>query len=577
MSYRTFKRALGETGLERKCRWIFGVSLLVLIMGSFWWYGRETNKQIFKRNRFIGEALVTATLVEAHFNKQESIEAMQVVDETTARYIRGDLYRWAVLHPDNPDGLSEPTDEYEWELMSKWQRLGKQLSKDTEIEALEEWDDRILPVETPPGADSEEGSAPQQQYRYYEPVYASNHCIGCHSTVTPVVWPDLQIGDLLAVVRVDMDAEEIVAGQTRLHTIMLSTAIVTAFASMVAMWVIVRYIIVKPLRHLRDVSNAVRRGDVEQRAVIHTGDEFEELGAAFNRMLRQLLRHQDELKGVNSELDGKIDELAQANMRLFEMNKVKGDFLATVSHELRTPLNSIIGFSDLLVGVDALDDKQRRFASNIQNSGKQLLRMINDILDLAKMESGRMDVGAEEFEIGTLVSSQTDLARPLSEKKNIDLDYEIDPGLPPLRQDRGKIEQVLNNLLSNAIKFTPDGGRVHVTASRDASGDLRLAVEDTGVGIGEADRARVFEKFRQGASVLPSGTAMTREFSGTGLGLSIVREICRLLGGDITLESELGKGSTFTVVLPWQLTELPGTAASLVDDLRGLTAAGASH
>ncbi len=577
MSYRTFKRALGETGLERKCRWIFGVSLLVLIMGSFWWYGRETDKLVFQRNRFIGESLVNTALMEAHFTQHDPNTALQTVDEKTAEYIRGDLNRWAVLHPDNPKGLSEPTDEYEWDLMSKWQRLGKELAEDKDIEALAEWDDRIVALDAPLGVEPGQANTPRQTYRYYEPVYASNHCIVCHSSITKVNWPDLQIGDLLAVVRVDMDAEEFVAGQTKNRTIMLSTAIVAAFASMVAMWVIIRYIIVKPLRHLRDVSNAVRRGDVEQRAVIHTGDEFEELGAAFNRMLRQLLRQQDELKGVNSELDGKIDELAQANMRLFEMNKVKGDFLATVSHELRTPLNSIIGFSDLLAGVDSLDDKQRRFATNIQNSGKQLLRMINDILDLAKMESGRMDVGAEEFEIDALISAQCDFARPLSEKKNIDLDYEIEPGLPPLRQDRGKIEQVLNNLLSNAIKFTPDGGRVHVTASRDPSGDLRLSVEDTGVGIGEADRARVFEKFRQGASVLPSGTAMTREFSGTGLGLSIVREICRLLGGDIALESELGKGSTFTVILPWQLTELPGTAASLVDDLRGLTAAGVPH
>ena len=117
---------------------------------------------------------------------------------------------------------------------------------------------------------------------------------------------------------------------------------------MVALYVIVRYVIVKPLTHLRDVSDEIRRGDVEQRADIHTGDEFEELGAAFNRMLRHLLRQQDELRSVNGELDGKVDELAQVNMRLFEMNRLKSDFLATMSHELRTPLNSIIGFSDVL-------------------------------------------------------------------------------------------------------------------------------------------------------------------------------------------------------------------------------------
>ena len=565
MSYRTFKRALGETGLERKVRWLFGVSLLVLIMGSFWWYGNETDKRISSNYRDVGQALVTAALIEAHFNKQEDDPDIQTVDERIAGELRGRRFQWTVLHPKNPQEIGKPAEPYEWVLvMDRWLPLGKQLSKDEEIDAQQdEFYDRIDNVETDEGQ--------KHFYRYYEPVFAKQSCILCHSSVTPVNWPDLRVGDLLGVVRIDLDAEEMLAEKSLNQNIMLATAIVTVFLAMVAMWLVVRYVVVKPLRHLRDVSNAVRRGDVEQRAVIHTGDEFEELGAAFNRMLRQLLRQQDELKGVNAELDGKIDELAQANMRLFEMNQVKSDFLATVSHELRTPLNSIIGFSDLLATGDILDEKQRRYAGNIERSGKQLLELINNILDLAKMESGRMGINGSELEIASLVSAQCDLARPLSEKKNIELSCDVELGLPPMWQDRGKIEQVLNNLLSNAIKFTPDGGRVHVSAQRDPQGDLRLAVEDTGVGIGEADRSRVFEKFRQGSSVLTSGSAMTREFSGTGLGLSIVREICRLLGGDVTLESELGKGSTFTVILPWSLTDLPGTTSSLVDDLQSLS------
>jgi two-component system sensor histidine kinase BarA len=260
--------------------------------------------------------------------------------------------------------------------------------------------------------------------------------------------------------------------------------------------------------------------------------------------LRQLLRQQDQLRSVNDELDGKIDELAQVNMRLFEMNQVKSDFLATVSHELRTPLNSILGFSDLLAKVKTLDDKQRRYAANIERSGRQLLDMINDILDLAKIESGRMEVRASEFDIGAVVLTQCDLARPLSEKKHIELDCEIAPGLPPIRQDRGKIEQVLNNLLSNAIKFTPDGGRVTLKTALD--GDWAVfTVADTGIGIPPGEQDRVFEKFRQSGP-----NTLTREHEGTGLGLSIVRELCGLLGGEVSLQSDLGRGSTFTVRLP---------------------------
>ena len=163
------------------------------------------------------------------------------------------------------------------------------------------------------------------------------------------------------------------------------------------------------------------------------------------------------------------------------------------------------------------------------------------------------------------------MARPLAEKKNIDLDCDASPSLPPLRQDQAKVQQILNNLLSNAIKFTPEGGRIIVSAERDDQGDLRLKVTDTGIGISPDDQQLVFEKFRQATGALPDGDAMTREYSGTGLGLSIVRELCRLLGGDVSLESELGKGSTFTIRLPWRLEEMPRLDTQLREDLEVLT------
>ena len=258
-------------------------------------------------------------------------------------------------------------------------------------------------------------------------------------------------------------------------------------------------------------------------------------------------------------------------MRLFEMNRLKSDFLATMSHELRTPLNSIIGFSDVLGSIKSLDEKQRRYVQNIQKSGKMLLDMINDILDLAKIESGKMEVRLADFKIDHVIGAQCDMARPLTEKKNIDLEIKIDRNLPELHQDMGKVQQILNNLLSNAIKFTPEGGRIVVEARHGRTGDLEIIVTDTGVGIAEEDQANIFEKFRQGEIVLPTGDAMTREFSGTGLGLSIVKELCRLLGGEISLESELGKGSTFTVRLPWVLADQPKLDSPLTESLEQLT------
>jgi signal transduction histidine kinase len=205
----------------------------------------------------------------------------------------------------------------------------------------------------------------------------------------------------------------------------------------------------------------------------------------------------------------------------------------------------------VLSGIDSLDDKQKRYVGNIQRSGRMLLEMINDILDLAKMESGKMEVRLSEFPIGELIAAQCDMARPLAERKNIDVDCDIEPDLPTMFQDQGKVQQILNNLLSNAIKFTPEGGRIVISARRSALGNLLMAVADTGVGIADEDQTAIFEKFRQGASALSGGDAMTREHSGTGLGLSIVKELCKLLGGEVYLESQLGKGSTFTVELPF--------------------------
>ena len=258
------------------------------------------------------------------------------------------------------------------------------------------------------------------------------------------------------------------------------------------------------------------------------------------------------------------DELARANMQLFELNNIKNEFMATMTHELRTPLNSILGFSDVLAGADNLTEKQQRYLKNIQTSGKVLLEMINDILDLAKIESGKMEVRLSDFSVAAVLAAQCDMARPLTERKNIDLEIQIEPAMPDMFQDQAKVQQILNNLLSNAIKFTPEGGRIVVSAaqSRDTSlgvtrDDLVLKVADTGVGIAEEDQTVIFEKFRQGTAVFSGGDAMTREYSGTGLGLSIVKELCKLLGGEISLESQLGKGSTFTVKFPVRAEAAP--------------------
>lgn len=562
MSYRSIKRVLGETSLERKCRLLFGACLFVLITASFWWYGSQTEKLVYERNPNTGRLIVDQILYFRHWEKLETNKDFRDVVLKLTKSLSKEKYGWTFLKPKIENSVNTPKDEFEWAVMD---RFNKPQTKRPDGVEPDEFAQRLVDD--------------KNEYQYYQPVYAEKSCLLCHHIVdggfdtsgtgvslggTVMHGTSLAEGDLIAIVKVMIPNGPTQHMLTWNRAILLATAIITMFLAMLASYVIVRYVIVKPLRHLRDVSEEISQGNADMRADIHTGDEFEELAVAFNRMLRHLTGTQQELQVANVSLDGKVDELAQANMRLYELNMLKSDFLATMSHELRTPLNSILGFSEVLESIDKLDDKQKRYVQNIQKSGRTLLEMINDILDLAKIESGKMETRLSDFRISHIISAQCDMARPLAERKNIDLEYRVDPESPPLHQDQARIQQILNNLLSNAIKFTPEGGRVMVAARRDDSDSLVLRVSDTGVGIAAEDQQTIFDKFRQGRTAVPGGDTMTREHSGTGLGLSIIKELCRLLGGEVSVQSELGKGSDFIVRLPWILEEQPRLDAEIV-------------
>jgi signal transduction histidine kinase len=234
------------------------------------------------------------------------------------------------------------------------------------------------------------------------------------------------------------------------------------------------------------------------------------------------------------------------------MNRLKGDFLATMSHELRTPLNSIIGFSDVLADSGKLSEPHRRYVANIQSSARMLLAMINDILDSAKIEGGKMEVRVEEFSVRDTCESAVGAMRPIAERKQIDLECQFDAPLLPARQDARKLRQIIDNLLSNAIKFTPSRGRVTLRASARGESVI-VSVRDTGIGIAQADREKVFERFRQLLPPEHADGVLARGCQGTGLGLPIARGLAHLPGGEIGLESQPGQGSLFTVHLPRQL------------------------
>ena len=389
-------------------------------------------------------------------------------------------------------------------------------------------------------------------------------------------------------VRITLDNKIAKSAVTKSRAILISVAIATVVLAVAALWTIVRYVIVKPLAHLRDVTEKVSLGEMTVRAEINSGDDFEELAKSINRMLRYVLDTQIALQDVNTDLDKKIDEQAQFAVELHEINQVKSEFLANMSHELRTPLNSIIGFSELLENGKGLKEKQIRFATNIRRSGNVLLELINDILDLAKLEAGKMEVRPSEFSIYQMLEELCEMVRHLADTKNIQLTHTIDADWPMIFQDKVKVRQVLTNLLSNAIKFTPEGGRIVIRGARleaysvsdqdDFEPDpdslpppmLQIEVEDTGVGIAAGDQAIIFQKFRQGASVI-GNDSLTREVSGTGLGLSIVKELCVLMGGWIELKSAVGQGSTFTVALPWHYQQTNAAPSAIHEQVNEVT------
>jgi signal transduction histidine kinase len=226
-------------------------------------------------------------------------------------------------------------------------------------------------------------------------------------------------------------------------------------------------------------------------------------------------------------------------------NQTKSQFLANMSHELRTPLNSIIGFSDMLDEeiFGKLNPKQNKYVSNINRSGRHLLNIINDILDISKIEAGKMDLDPELFSINQLLDELMQNMEPLASNKEIGLLIEDDVPGCELYADKLKIRQALYNLLSNAIKFTPAGGSVRIFA--ECSPDkLSVSVRDTGIGISEDQQKELFKPFRQ------LDPATNREYEGTGLGLVLVKRFVEMHGGNVLVKSIPGKGSTFSIVIP---------------------------
>ena len=385
-------------------------------------------------------------------------------------------------------------------------------------------------------------------FRFARPVFRRQEsCQSCHGRPAAT-----ELGKPIGIVAIDIPSRIDSNQLLRNRLFILTAGFLAGTLAIVVFYLITTRIILQPVRVLQETAEKVSQGDLHIRSDINTGDEFQQLSETFNTMLANLKNSADQLRSINKGLDLKLGQLAESNLALYESNRLKTEFLANVSHELRTPLNSILGFAELLrdaagVSGNRHDPKTVRYVTNILHSGRNLLDLINDLLDLAKIEAGKMEIRSEPLSLTDLFEGLSNILKPLLEQKDLTLAFFIAGDVPIVRTDPGKLQQILYNLLSNAIKFSPAGERIDLAAQRDGADHLRISVTDHGPGVHPNKQQIIFEKFRQ------IDASVTRTHSGTGLGLAICKELTALLTGSIGVRSDEGKGATFWVVIPLRI------------------------
>ncbi len=302
------------------------------------------------------------------------------------------------------------------------------------------------------------------------------------------------------------------------------------------------------LRRVKALVRATRRlsaGDLSARTGLsYRGGELSQLARAFDEMAESLERHQEQ-RLREDQLRRKNEELEAENRHIEEVNQLKSEFVSLVSHELRTPLTSIMGYAELLLAgeVGNVTEEQREFLGIMKGNADRMLELINDLLDISRIEAGKVELKRTTLDLAHVIQTVASLLRPQIEAKRQLLTLDLAESLPVVFGDAERIMQILTNLLSNAHKYTPPGGRIRVTTHAE-NGSVRISIQDTGIGLSPDDQAQLFTKFFRAQN------RATQEASGTGLGLAITRSLVEMHGGEITVTSAPGQGSTFSFTLP---------------------------
>jgi two-component system sensor histidine kinase BarA len=525
--------------LAKKVQVTFGAAVLLVLTLAlsipYIWMGQLVKKDLLDSGR--SRSMV---MLDRHFQSKESAQTLQPLDSIgQARDPNDTGIFWFPFTKDDEKILSGPDKDV----------IGM-------IEALKndpDRDENILLVK----------NGDRFESRYARVFRATERCISCHNpqgSAGPFTLNKL-IGAVL-IQTPDLPGE--IGKTVFMNRIWIIVAgLIGGAGAIIVFYMITQRLILRPIRQLRALANNVAEGNLEIRSSIATRDEYEKLAKAFNHMLDTLQATQKKLRQANKQLDAKIAELSARNIELFKANKIKGEFLANISHEFRTPLNAILGFAQVLKDKPLLlkKEKAQRYAENIITSGNSLLNMINDLLELAKTQAGKMELHIGETSISDLLENLLSQFSLLTKNKKIKVKLVLAPDLPLVVTDVGKVQQILYNFLSNAVKFTPARGRIEIEAKFPSPGDqgtgpeprmMRISVTDTGCGIAESDRQKIFEKFRQ------ADGSLTRQTTGTGLGLAICTELAAMLAGRIGMESPpegRSEGSMFWLDFPITLVK----------------------
>lgn len=511
---------LQPVSLAGKCRLLFGAAIILVLfialLMPYFWMGKLAEKAVLDA----GRAIVN-TVYERHFKlgTKDSNDVIMLEESGARKEAQSSRVKW----------LRFDKSQQEWK---------KNLSK-RQIETIE----RIVKEGKTDETAWYEKVGGNDETTYIDIVRSNKKCLSCHSSEGSA--PAFSLDEPIGAILVQMPGRETSKTLLLNWICVLTAGLFAGAGAIVAFYIIAQRVILSPIRQLRGIVDNVSQGNLDVRSGIKTRDEFEKLGDALNTMLNNLVEGQEKLRQANKQLDAKITELSNKNIELFKANKLKSEFLANMSHEFRTPLNAILGFAELLREKGIEDTaKSKRYAENIITSGKSLLNMITDLLEMAKAEAGKIELHIGITNIPELCRSLSAFFSPLTEKQKLDVQLDIDENIPLIKTDAGKVQQILYNLLSNAVKFTPENGKIEIKAFLPNDHTVRISVSDTGPGVAETDKEKIFQKFRQ------LDGSLTRNQSGTGLGLAISIELAKLLSGTIGLESTLGQGATFWLDLP---------------------------